>query len=787
MSPNMKMRRPTGQPGQPAQPAQTPEPAAQTTRPAQPAAQSAITPAVVAEHGLSPEEYQRILDILGRAPNLTELGIFSVMWSEHCSYKSSKKWLKTLPTTAPWVICGPGENAGVIDIGDGQAAIFKMESHNHPSFIEPYQGAATGVGGILRDVFTMGARPVANLNALRFGSPDHPRTRHLIAGVVAGIGGYGNCVGVPTVGGEVNFHPSFNGNILVNAMTVGVAETSRIFYSAASGVGNPVVYVGSKTGRDGIHGATMASAEFNEDSEEKRPTVQVGDPFTEKLLIEACLELMATDAIVAIQDMGAAGLTSSSFEMASKGGLGIDMDLDAVPMREEGMTAYELMLSESQERMLMVLKPGREDLARTVFEKWELDFAVVGRLTDTGRMVLRMGGEVKADLPIDPLAQASPEYDRPWVRTPRQQVLKPDDVPAPRDWPEALKTLIACPDLASRRWVWEQYDHMVMGDTVVRPGGDAAVVRVHGSGGEGRAGKGLAMTTDCTPRYCVADPREGGKQAVAEAWRNLTAVGARPLAITDNMNFGNPQKPEIMGQFVEAVEGMAEACRVLDFPVVSGNVSLYNETSGQAILPTPAIGGVGLVADLARLASVPFKMAGEAVLLVGDAIGGRGGWLGQSLYLREIVGREDGAPPEVNLNNERRNGDFVRMLIEQGRTDTVHDISDGGLLVALAEMAMASGIGVAVTTDHSSAHAQPLHAWLFGEDQGRYIVTVPEDHDLDAVMRLAAERGVPCRRIGVTGGDTIDVDGRMGASVADLRSLHEAWLPAFMGADGDLA
>ena len=521
-----------------------------------------ITPEIVAEHGLSPAEYEKVLEILGRAPNLTELGIFSVMWSEHCSYKSSKKWLKTLPTEGTRVICGPGENAGVVDIGDGQAAIFKMESHNHPSFIEPYQGAATGVGGILRDVFTMGARPVANLNALRFGSPDHPKTRHLVAGVVAGVGGYGNCVGVPTVGGECEFHPGYNGNILVNAMTVGVADQDKIFYSAATGIGNPIIYVGSKTGRDGIHGATMASAEFTDDSDEKRPTVQVGDPFTEKLLIEACLELMATDMIVAIQDMGAAGLTSSSFEMASKGGTGVELDLDQVPQREQGMTAYEMMLSESQERMLLVLKPGREDDARKIFDKWELDFAVVGKLTDTGHMVLRHKGEIVADLPIDPLALASPEYDRPWVPTPKQAEITPADLTkdiAPLD---ALKTLMGCPHLASKRWIWEQYDHMVMGDTIGRPGGDAGVVRVHGTK------KALAMTSDCTPRYCLADPVEGGRQAVAEAWRNLVAVGAKPIAITDNMNFGNPERPEIMGQFVGCIEGIREACVALDFPVV---------------------------------------------------------------------------------------------------------------------------------------------------------------------------------------------------------------------------
>src|SRR5687767_7313909 len=535
-----------------------------------------ITPEIVADHGLSPEEYDRVLHALGREPNLVELGIFSVMWSEHCSYKSSRVHLKKLPTEASWVICGPGENAGVIDIGDGDAAIFKMESHNHPSYIEPYQGAATGVGGILRDVFTMGARPVANLNALRFGRPDHPKMRHLIAGVVAGIGGYGNCVGVPTVGGEVNFDPAYDGNILVNAMTVGVAKTDKIFYSAAAGIGNPVVYVGSKTGRDGIHGATMASADFGEDSDAKRPTVQVGDPFTEKLLIEACLELMASDAIVAIQDMGAAGLTSSSVEMASKGGVGIRLDMDKVPCREEGMTPYEMMLSESQERMLMVLKPGREGEAEAIFKKWELDFAVIGEVTDTGRMELVWNGETVADIPLGPLADEAPLYERPHMSLDQYKAwaqVKPlGDVPQSSDIAADLLKLMGSAALASRRWIYEQYDQSVGANTIQRPGGDAAVVRVHGSR------KALAMTTDCTPRYCYADPYEGGKQAVAEAYRNLCAVGAKPLAITNCLNFGNPQRPEIMAQFVECLRGMGEACRALDFPIVSGNVSLYNES-----------------------------------------------------------------------------------------------------------------------------------------------------------------------------------------------------------------
>src|SRR5947199_732545 len=517
---------------------------------------SNVTPELAAEMGLSAEEFDRAVAILGRAPNLTELGIFSAMWSEHCSYKSSKVWLKTLPTTGPRVICGPGENAGVVDIGDGEAVVFKIESHNHPSFIEPYQGAATGVGGILRDVFTMGARPIAILDSLRFGSPDHPRTHHLVSGVVAGIGGYGNCVGVPTVGGECEFHASYDGNILVNAMCVGLARSDRIFYSAAAGPGNLVVYVGAKTGRDGIHGATMASAEFGGDAGEKRPTVQVGDPFTEKLLIEACLELMEKEAIVAIQDMGAAGLTSSAVEMAGKGGLGIELDLDLVPQRETGMTPYEIMLSESQERMLMILRPGSEAEARRIFGKWELEFAVIGRVTDTGRLVLRSAGEIAADIPVGPLVTEAPVYRRPWRLPDPEPEIEPASLPE-RDPLECLRQLIAAPALASKRWIWEQYDHLVMGNTVKRPGGDAAVVRV------GPGNKALALTTDCTPRYCRADPARGGAQAVAESWRNLTAVGAEPLALTDNMNFGNPERPEIMGQFVGAIEGMREACLAL--------------------------------------------------------------------------------------------------------------------------------------------------------------------------------------------------------------------------------
>ncbi len=729
-----------------------------------------ITPNIIAEHGLNAEEYALILDIMGREPNHTELGIFSVMWSEHCSYKSSKKWLKTLPTTAPWVICGPGENAGVIDIGDGKAVIFKMESHNHPSYIEPYQGAATGVGGIMRDVFTMGARPIANLNALRFGSIEHPKTRHLVAGVVSGIGGYGNCMGVPTVGGECEFDAAYNGNILVNAMTIGLAETDRIFYSAASGIGNPIVYVGAKTGRDGIHGATMASTEFNADTEEKRPTVQVGDPFTEKLLLEACMELMATDMIVGIQDMGAAGLTSSSFEMASKGGMGVELDLDMVPQREPDMTAYEMMLSESQERMLMVLKPDCEEAAKAIFDKWELDFSVVGRLTDTGHMVLRHKGQVVADLPIDPLAEASPEYDRPWVKTVAAKTAATVTGTVARQQPlEVLKALLATPDLASKRWIWEQYDHMVMADTVVRPGGDAAMVRVFGTN------KGLASTSDCTPRYCFADPIQGGKQAVAEAWRNITATGATPLACTDNMNFGNPQKPEIMGQFVGCIDGMGQACIALDFPIVSGNVSLYNETEGKAILPTPVIGGVGIIDDISKCATIAFKDSDHILIVIGDTLG----HVGQSLYMKlaEPDNKTTYAPPLVDLESERTNGDFVRQQILAGTVTACHDISGGGLLIAVAEMAMAGNIGVQL--DPAFTEDGSINDWMFGEDQARYLLTTGPDNS-QALLQAAQSAGVRAMCLGTTGGETISIDQHGQVALQDLRACHEGWMPEYM-------
>jgi phosphoribosylformylglycinamidine synthase len=719
---------------------------------------AAPTAADAAEMGLSAEEFAGIEDLLGRPPNLTELGVFSAMWSEHCSYKSSRRWLKDLPTEAPWVICGPGENAGVIDIGDGLAVVFKMESHNHPSYIEPYQGAATGVGGILRDVFTMGARPVANLNCLRFGDPEHSKTRHLLAGVVAGIGGYGNCIGIPTVAGECTFDGRYDGNILVNAMSVGIADAARIFYATASGVGSPVVYVGSKTGRDGIHGATMASAAFGEETEEMRPTVQVGDPFTEKLLLEACLELMETDAITGIQDMGAAGLTSSAVEMAAKGEGGIELDLDRVPMRERAMTPYEIMLSESQERMLMVLKPGAEDTARETFAKWELDFSVIGRVTASGRMVLKRGPEVVADLPIAPLAEGV-SRDRPWTAPPPSPAMPPlpDIAPA-----AALKALIASPDLCARRWVWEQYDHSVMADTVGPPGGDAALIRVHGTN------KALALTADCTPRYCEADPERGGAQAVAETWRNLTAVGARPLAITDCLNFGNPERPPIMGQFVLALKGMAAACRVLDFPVVSGNVSFYNETESRNIPPTPQVGGVGLLDDLDSAVTAAPAGAGDALVLIGDG----SGHLGQSLYARHLTGIDAGPPPPVDLDVERRHGDFVRGLITDRLLTACHDVSDGGLYVAVAEMCLAGGIGAALEG--------PLDpGWLFGEDQARYVLGMAEA-SLETVLEAAGRARVPARRIGRVGGATLTLNGADAISIAELEALHERWLPVYM-------
>ncbi len=709
----------------------------------------AVSVELAAEFGLKADEYANILKILGREPTYTELGIFSVMWSEHCSYKSSRAHLSKLPTKAPWVIQGPGEGAGVIDIGDGQAAIFKMESHNHPSYIEPYQGAATGVGGILRDVFTMGARPVANLNALRFGDPSHPKTRQLVAGVVKGIGDYGNSVGVPTVGGETNFHAAYNGNILVNAMTVGVADTDKIFYSRGASVGQPVVYVGSKTGRDGIHGATMSSAEFTEGDEDQRPTVQVGDPFTEKLLLEACLELMKTDCIVSLQDMGAAGLTSSSVEIAAKGEIGLVMDLDKVPMRESAMVPYEIMLSESQERMLVILKPGREEEANRIFEKWDLDYATIGHTVERRYLTLNMYGRTWCDIPVPPLVDEAPKYLRPTAKQAKPAALDSQHTALPAGGlGAALKKLIACPDVASKKWIYEQYDPLVRGETKAGPGAaDAAIVRLDGKQ------KALVMSSDCTPRYVQANPWMGAMQAVAESWRNITAVGGKPLAITNNLNFGNPEKPEIMGQFVDAIEGMAQACKALDYPVVSGNVSLYNETNGKAILPTPVIGGVGLIDDARKAALLAFK-PGQTLMLVG----GECKHLGQSLFAREIHGAETGDVPPVDLAHERKTGDAIRQMIDAGTIKACHDVSDGGVLVAVAEMAMAANLGADLQGPEDAG-------FWFGEDQGRYVIATDNP---EAVI-------LPAVTLGLTGGDSV-----MGVKVSDLRDLNQSWLPNYM-------
>ncbi|WPZ20273.1 phosphoribosylformylglycinamidine synthase subunit PurL [Sulfitobacter faviae] len=706
----------------------------------------AITPDLIASHGFTPEEYAEVVNILGREPNYTEMGIFSAMWNEHCSYKSSKKWLRTLPTDGPQVICGPGENAGVVDIGDGQALVFKMESHNHPSYIEPYQGAATGVGGILRDVFTMGARPIAAMNALSFGRPDHPKTRQLVHGVVEGVGGYGNCFGVPTVGGEVRFDKAYDGNCLVNAFAAGLADADKIFYSAASGVGMPVVYLGAKTGRDGVGGATMASAEFDDTIEEKRPTVQVGDPFTEKRLMEATLELMATGAVISIQDMGAAGLTCSAVEMGDKGGLGVRLDLEKVPTREPHMTAYEMMLSESQERMLMVLRPELEAEAKAVFDKWDLDFAIVGETLPEDRFLICLDGEVKADLPLSKLASTAPEYDRPWVETPAAAALT--DAPS-IDPIEGLRALIGSVNYASKDWVYEQYDTMVMGDTVRLPGLGAGIVRVHGTD------KALAFTSDVTPRYVKANPIEGGKQAVAEAYRNLCAVGAKPLATTDNLNFGNPEKPEIMGQFVGAIKGIGEAVGALDMPIVSGNVSLYNETDGKGILPTPTIGAVGLIDSLDQVISNQLR-DGHVALMIGAA----GSHLGQSALLAEAFDRAEGDAPHVDLATERRHGEFIRAQASQISACT--DLGDGGLALAAFELAETAGIGVEIESEDT--------ATLFGEDQARYLVACTAEA-AETLIAAGKESGVAVTAVGAFGGDKISF-GSASAPLSDLRTIY---------------
>ncbi|WP_435258837.1 phosphoribosylformylglycinamidine synthase subunit PurL [Thioclava sp. FR2] len=715
----------------------------------------AITPELVAAHGLKPDEYQRLLEIIGREPTFTELGIFSAMWNEHCSYKSSKKWLRTLPTSGPQVICGPGENAGVVDIGGGQAVIFKMESHNHPSYIEPHQGAATGVGGILRDVFTMGARPIAAMNALSFGEPSHAKTAYLVKGVVEGIGGYGNAFGVPTVGGEVRFHKAYNGNCLVNAFAAGLADADKIFYSAASGVGMPVVYLGAKTGRDGVGGATMASAEFDDTIEEKRPTVQVGDPFTEKRLLEACLELMASGSVISIQDMGAAGLTCSAVEMGDKGGLGIRLQLDSVPQRETNMTAYEMMLSESQERMLMVLKPEMEAIARAIFQKWDLDFAIVGETIPEDRFIIVHGNEVKADLPLSKLSSTAPEYDRPWIETPKAAPI--GEIPKISAI-EGLKALIGSPTYAHKSWVWEQYDSQVGADTVVTPGLPAGVVRVHGTD------KALAFTSDVTPRYVKANPFEGGKQAVAETYRNLSAMGALPLATTDNLNFGNPEKPEIMGQFVGAIKGIGAAVAALDMPIVSGNVSLYNETDGKAILPTPTIGAVGILKSLDDLIHGQAK-SGDLAILIGKTEG----HLGQSALLAEAFGMETGDAPVVDLEAEKRNGTFVRA---HGKSfHACSDLSDGGLALAAFEMAEVAGIGLKLDVSETSS--------LFGEDQARYLVAVSPS-SLENLQSAAKVASVPFSVVGKFGGTAI-VFGDDEAPLSELSALYRSAFAAKVG------
>ncbi|WP_372989609.1 phosphoribosylformylglycinamidine synthase subunit PurL [Sulfitobacter sp.] len=714
----------------------------------------AITQELIASHGINADEYQRILDIIGREPSFTELGIFSAMWNEHCSYKSSKKWLRTLPTEGPQVICGPGENAGIVDIGDGQALVFKMESHNHPSYIEPYQGAATGVGGILRDVFTMGARPIAAMNSLSFGSPDHHKTRQLVHGVVAGVGGYGNCFGVPTVGGEVRFDTAYDGNCLVNAFAAGLADTDKIFYSAASGVGMPVVYLGAKTGRDGVGGATMASAEFDDTIEDKRPTVQVGDPFTEKRLMEATLELMATGAVISIQDMGAAGLTCSAVEMGDKGNLGVRLDLEKVPTRETAMTAYEMMLSESQERMLMVLRPELEAEAKAVFDKWDLDFAIVGETIAEDRFLIVHHGEIKADLPLKALSGNAPEYDRPWVETPAAEPLS--DVPG-IDPIDGLQALLASPNYASKAWVYEQYDTMVMGDSARTPGLGSGIVRVHGTD------KAIAFTSDVTPRYVKANPFEGGKQAVAEAYRNLCAVGALPLATTDNMNFGNPEKPEIMGQFVCAIKGISEAVSALDMPIVSGNVSLYNETDGKGILPTPTIGAVGLLTHTDQIIGKDVRDGHVALVL-----GATTGHLGQSALLLEVFNRRDGDAPTVDLAAEKAHGTFIRDNREMIKACT--DLSDGGLALAAFELADAAGVGV--TLDAADTPT------LFGEDQARYLIACNFDQ-AEALMIAAANAGLHLESVGKFGGDQVSFGG-ITAPLADLSASYRgAFAEAF--------
>ena len=734
------------------------------------------------EMGLTKQEFELICQKIKKIPNKTELGIFSAMFSEHCSYKSSKKWLKTMPTQAPHVIQGPGENAGVIDIGDGQAAIFKIESHNHPSFIEPYQGSATGVGGILRDVFTMGARPIALLNALRFGSAQKPLTKHLVSGVVKGIGGYGNCIGIPTVGGETNFDKSYDGNILVNAMAVGLANKDKIFYSAATGPDNPVIYVGAKTGRDGIHGATMASTEFTDSSSEKRPTVQVGDPFTGKLLLEACLELMNTDAVLSIQDMGAAGLTSSSVEMASKGSLGMFLDLDLVPTREEQMTSYEIMLSESQERMLMILKPGSENKAKLIFEKWDLDFAVIGKVTDTGRLVLKKNGFEACNIPITPLVEDAPEYDRPFEINNNEKIFDLNKVDINKTIDEVLIKIFKNPNMASKKWIWEQYDCSVMGDTVLSSGqSDAAIVKIHGTEKRNSLGKGIAMTTDCTPRYVKANPIQGGMQAVCEAARNIAASGAKPLAITNNLNFGNPEKKDIMGEIVGAIKGISKAASFLNTPIVSGNVSLYNETNGKGILPTPVIGMVGIINEVENCLGLNAK-EGNHLLVLGQSEEFVEGWIGSTIYQETINSEFDGAPPPIDLAKEKAIIDTILTLNQEKLLTAAHDISDGGLLPSICEMLFKNNLGINLNIPEALSNKNSrdilLHSWCFGEDQGRIIVAT---NDLDKVKLLLNKNSIDYYTLGkVNSSSNLNVKNITTISIKDVKSLYENTLPSIL-------
>ena len=713
------------------------------------------------KHGLTTEEYNRIIKLMGRSPNLVELGIFSAMWNEHCSYKSSRIWLQTLPTKNKYVIQGPGENAGVVDFGDGDVVIFKIESHNHPSYIEPYQGAATGVGGILRDVFTMGARPVANLNSIRFGSPNHEKTKYLLNGVVSGIGGYGNCIGVPTVGGETEFDECYNGNILVNAMNIGVAKKNKVFYSIASGVGNPVVYVGSKTGRDGIHGATMASAEFDEDSESKKPTVQVGDPFTEKLLLEACLELMQKKSIVSIQDMGAAGLTSSSIEMASKGDLGIKINLNLIPCRENNMTPYEIMLSESQERMLMVLKKGKEKEARKIFEKWGLDFAIIGQLTNSKKLELEFNKKNVCSIPIHSLGDNAPKYKRDFITYNYPKIINYDSDIEKLDIKNSLIKILSHHNYSNKSWVWEQYDHMVMTDTIQKPGGDSAVIRYHGKN------KGIAATVDCVPRYCKAHPKSGAMQAVCETWRNLISVGAQPIAITNCLNFGNPEKKEIMGQFVDSINGMREACETLNYPVISGNVSLYNETNGVAIYPTPTIGGVGLLKNINNMMTLNFKNTENIIAVVGET----SGHLSQSALIYDVMGNKEGPPPQINLKEEKKNGLFVSDLIKNKLVAAVHDVSHGGIIVTVAEMCMASNIGAKIKVSGSNIDKIK---YLFSEDQARYLIEISKKN-LEKVKKIANTKKIKIDIIGNTQNEIFEVENDLKISVKELKTKNESW------------